>query len=289
MYQPILPAVMLNYVFYLLCPCLSIFASEVIDFNDAGNNKNMIFFLSTPKSGSNVITGCLSAITRKPISWFNWGDSILDSSSEHRDHISYNRLGLTLISDTPLLYRTHFQFDKLMQVPSEINKLIFVTRNPKELIYRKFFLQASPLENPDAQFIEDFLIRYLKAFEVYEAWNPNNRRLIFYEDFIAHDNEILLQLLQFMEEPPIFLEDFIINKQEYISRLLESYAQQHKRNFGGSSSKNGPKEIYYTNNASPENLRFIDEYLKKKKPKIWNKYLKRFKTKNQAINNDKVI
>lgn len=268
----------------LLCSCLcfSIFASEVVNSNEIGNNKNVVFFLSTPKSGINVITGCLSVITRKPISWFAWGEDILDPSSKYRNHISYNRLGLTLVSDTPLLYRTHYQFDELMQVPSETNKLIFVTRNPKELIYRKFFLQASPLENPDAEFVEEFFIRYLKAFDVFEAWDPNNRMLVFYEDFIAHDNEILLQLLKFMEEPTTFLEDFIINKQEYFRRLLESYAQQHKRNFGGASSKNGPKEIYYTNNASPETLRFIDEYLRKKAPKIWIKYLKRFKTNNQA-------
>jgi len=269
---------MLRYLLFSLCIPVSLLAAEVVYFSDAWRNKNVVFLLSTPKSGTNVISGCLSAIARKPISWFYWGNQILDPSSKHRAHISYNRLGLALISDIPLLYRTHYEFTELMQVPSKLNKLIFVTRNPKELIYRKFFLQAPHSENPDRQFLEEFLNAYLEAFEVYEAWDSNTRTIVFYEDFIIHDNEILLNLLQFMDEPPVYLEDFFYNKQEYMSRLLQSYTTQHTHNLGGSSSRDGPKAIYYTKDASPEVLKSIDEFLQKKAPQIWEKYLKCFET-----------
>lgn len=269
----------LGNLFFLLCLPFAIIASEFVDFNESRNNKNITFLLSTPKSGTNLITGCLSAITRRPISWFYWGDSIGNPSSNYRQHISYNRLGLPLISDIPLLYRSHYEFAKLMQVPFELNKLIFATRNPKELIYRSFFLQASQSdEEPNDQFIEEFLNWYLQAFEVYEAWCPSTRRIVFYEDFIINDESILLELLRFMDEEPLFFEDFLNNKQEYLSRLLLSYADQHKHNLGGSSSKEGPKPIYYTKNASPERLRFIEGFFLKNAPEIWEKYLKRFET-----------
>ena len=269
---------MIRYFFFLLCFHFSIYASEVANCKDVGKNENVTFFLSTTKSGSNLITGCLSAITRKPISWFTWGDSILDPASKHREHISYNRIGLPLISDMPLLYRTHYEFDELMQVPSQHNKLIFATRNPKELIYRKFLILASSSENPDPNFIIEFLDKYLKAFDVFDSWFPETRFIVFYEDFIFDDDAILLRLLQFMDETPEFLDDFLEHKKEYLSRLLESYKNQHTNNSGGASSRGGPKPIYYTLNASQDILRYIDEYIQWKAPQIWEKYLKRFQS-----------
>lgn len=267
-----------GFIFVLLLLNIGIYGSEVADYDYPAKNKNVVFFLSTPKSGSNVMTGCLLAMTRKPISWFYWGKEILNPSCEYRKHISYNRLELPLVSDRPLLYRTHYQFNELLKVPSKVNKLIFVTRNPKELIYRKFFLTNPQTENPDSDFIEDYLRYYLNAFEVYDGWYSKNRKLVYYEEFIVNDDEILLQLLDFMNEQPVFLDDYIVNKQEYLSRLLQSYSNQHKHNSGGSSSKDGPKAIYYTRNASKETLKFIDSYIMSKAPQIWYNYLNRYAT-----------
>lgn len=255
----------------------AIYGSEIPRMDRIWKSKNVTFFLSTTRSGSNLVTASLSAISRKPIWWLWWTDSIFDHSSECRKHPSYNRLGLPLISSIPLLYRTHYEFSLLMRVPSKLNKLIFVTRNPKELLFREFFLKSTSTVEPDSQFIETFLKRYLQAFKVYDSWFVENRRLVFYEDFINQGDEILVQLLQFMDEEPKYLDDFITNKQEYMSIMLESYARQHKRNSGGlSSSTDGPKSIYYTKNASLEILTYIDEYIEKEAPKIWELYLKRF-------------
>jgi hypothetical protein len=256
----------------------SIGASEYVNYVDSSANANFTFFLSTPKSGTNAITGCLTALTRRPISWFYWGDGISDPYSKHRDHVSYNRLGLELIDDTPLLYRTHYELDKLKQVPSELNKLIFLTRNPKELLYRSFFLKNDFSLEPDDTFIEAFLEKYLLPFAAYETWHPDNRTIVFYEDFILNETETLLKLLNFMDEPPIFLEDFLNNKQEYLARLLQSYSQQHLHNSGGSSCKDGAHAIYYTKNAALERLQYIDAFLKKHAPNAWEKYLNRFET-----------
>lgn len=268
-----------EYIFLLFCFHVSVLFSEPVNFKDPSQNRNITFFLSTPKSGTNLMTGSLSAITRKPISWFYWGSRILDPSCEHRNHISYNRLGLPLITDIPLLYRTHYQYNELMQVPSEFNTLIFATRNPKELFYRQFLLQnPNSDENPEKETIHQFLSKYLIAFEVFESWYPANKMIVFYEDFLGNEIEILLHMLQLMDEAPLFIEDFISKQDIYFSLLLESYVHQHTHNSGGSSSKNGPTPIHYTKNASPKTLKYMDEYLQVNAPNIWEKYLHRFQT-----------
>jgi hypothetical protein len=82
-----------------------------------------------------------------------------------------------------------------------------------------------------------------------------------------------------MKEEPAFLDDFLENRDEYLSQLLNSYTAQHTHNLGGSSSKEGPKAIYYTKNIDEGQLKLIDQYLKKESPEIWEKYLKRFETR----------
>ena len=252
-------------------------ASEVPDFNHLSNTRGATIFLSTERSGSNLISTSLAAITRKPISWLHWKTSVFEPNSERKQQPAYNRLHLPLITDQPLLYRTHGAFEELRQIPSYANRLIFMTRNPKELIFRKFSLQ-SPQEAPDLLFVEDFLKKYLTAFEMYEAWDENTRMLVFYEDFIGRGDEILLELLSFMGEKLLFFEDYRMHREEYLARLLESYKEQHQKVAGGLSSRDGPTAIYYTKNAPMETLLQIDAYIERKAPLIWKKYLKRFST-----------
>ena len=202
-------------------------SSEIPNFECLEKSQGAVIFLTTPKSGVNWVTGSLTAITRKPISWLHWGRRVLNPVDSCRTHPSYNRIGLPLITDRPLLYRTHRDFDQLRQLPSNKNKLIFLTRNPKELLFRKFFLTSTASVIEDPEFIRDFFERYLQAFEVYDSWDPDNRMMFYYEDFIERDEEILLRLLAFMGEEPAYLDDFRMNKQLYAAKLLDSYKHQH--------------------------------------------------------------
>ena len=253
------------------------YGSEVPNFSHLEQCRGAVFFLSTTRSGSNLISGSLSAITRKPISWISWGHQIFSpNAGDLRRDPSYNRLGLPLVSNKPLFYRSHFDFDELMQIPSDQNQLIFVTRNPKELLLRAFFLNHSTDEIPDKDFIDEFLGDYLRAFEVYDSWDSAHRRLVFYEDFIQQGDEILLEIVNFMGEKPLYFNDFILNKDEYTLKLLESYKGQHERKKGGLSSMGGPKPLFYSQKATFETLRYLDECIENAAPLIWEKYLRRF-------------
>lgn len=260
----------------LLCAHLTGFACAVPDFAHLERCQDVVCFLSTTQSGSNWVACSLSIMTRKPISWLSWGAQVFNPTSPFRKHPSYNRLQLPLLTDEPLLYRTHTEFAKLRQIPSTHNQLIFVSRNPKELLFRAFFLSSSTAPHPTPRFIKSFFRNYLAAFAVYDSWNEENRRLVFYEDFIENQNEILIDLLEFMGEEAPYLDDYFEHQEEYQSRLLKSYSQQHHR--GGRSAAHGPQPIYYTRKVSRRLLRSIDRYLEHTAPVLWDKYLKRFKT-----------
>ncbi|MCC6127971.1 MAG: sulfotransferase domain-containing protein [Chlamydiae bacterium] len=234
--------------------------------------------MTTPRSGSNLFYACLYAITGRPISWLEWGESVFYPDSEKTKHPSYNRLGLPLVDQRPLLYRTHFSLNELRQVSSLCNRLIFLMRNPKELLFRAHRLAHPNQKEPDTLFIQKFLDECLAPFKVYESWNPVNRMLIYYEDLIIDENKVFLEALDFMRVDPTFFEEFIRNKEEYMKCLLESYSKQHVRKRGGESSVGGVKEIFYSQDVNPEILKGIDRYLMQREPNLWNLYLKRFES-----------
>jgi len=247
-------------VFFLFTNCLA--SSNHI------KNENRVIFLSSRRSGSNLITCSLLAITRKPVGKFFPNRKIHE--------VEKNLLELDLVSNKPFLYRTH-QMKLWHKIPTHLNKLIFVTRNPKELLFREY--KISSLEELQSDQVKRFIREYVKRFKIYESWCAHNRILVFYEDFIEQKNdEILLMLLHFMGEKPTFYHDFVNHREEYYAKILDKYTNYRQSRKQGKSSVDGPKAIYYTKNVDLELLRCVDEMLQIEAPLIWKKYLKRFQT-----------
>lgn len=260
--------------FYILMvvPFL-LWGSAIPNFSAMHTSKDVVVFLSTPRSGSNLVSGSLSAITRKPIGWLHWKGGFYDHAKT--SHPSYNRAGVPLVSRLPLVYRTHHFQSNIVQLRTDWNKLIFLTRNPKELLYRRV---ARSKEKPSNQEIEQFFNYYLTTFEGYDSWDEDNKMLVFYEDFIQNGDEILLNILSFIGEEPVFFNDYIEHKEEYLQRMLQSYQEQHGIETAGISSQNGPKAIHYTASVPVEDLQALDRYIEQRAPHLWNNYLKRFAT-----------
>jgi hypothetical protein len=227
--------------------------------------KPKTLFLSSPRSGTNLLSCSLQAIIRKPIGVY-----------PNKIHtIGTARLGLENISDIPFIYRSHAPIPK-KKMPSDFSKIILLTRNPKELIFR--FFSPSSIESINSSKVNSFLDEYISRFISFEEYDKNHRLLLFYEDLISQMDAVLLTSLEFLEEDPAFMEDYLLNKSEYLEVILSSYQKQHAGAHGGSSSLQGPTPIYYTKNKDPELLRYLDQKIKDKNPEIWRKYLKRFKT-----------
>lgn len=250
--------------------------SRIPNFDHLENSQGVVILLSTKRSGSNWVSGSLLAITRKPISWLWWRQRVLKENSKFQSDPSYNRLNLPLDSRIPLLYRTHTDFDLLEQFSSDRNKLILITRNPKELLYRENMRTGTYTAVLDRAAAENFLNIYMQTLRVYDSWASQNRFLVYYEDFINDSEQILLNLLGFMGESPTYFDDYIEHREFYNSQLLDSYQKQHATNGGTISARNGPKPIFYTDFAQPEDLLWVDEYLKSVDSILWENYLVRF-------------
>ncbi len=250
------------YVFIILWLC-----TTSVLYSTENKTENLTILLLSPRSGSNLLTCTLNSITRKPIGVF---------PSRTINSYGMNRLNLDSVCSTPFIYRTD-SADTLKGVSSNLNNLILVSRNPKELLFRDHSI--SSLKDLQSKEIKSFINTYLQRFKMYESWNPDNRYIVFYEDFINQENEeIILDLLDFMGEEPTFFDDYVEHKEEYLYKILDSYRDQHKSKFGGKSSRNGPNTLYYTENKDPKLLQHIDQILQKKEPLIWEKYLKRFQS-----------
>ncbi len=230
--------------------------------------QDLIIFLSSPRSGSELVSCSLNIATRKLIGMF-------PSGRIHR--LAMSHLRLPPAASIPLFYRTH-KADLVRKVPSDSNKLIFLTRNPKELFFRRQ-RSISSVEEFRKKYTQEIMADYFERFKVYDSWNPNNRYLLFYEDFInQEEEEILLELLDFMGEEPTFFYDYVENKERYLDTVLSGYKRQHRKGGSGASSKDGPKSIYYTKDKDPRLLKCLDQIFREQEPVIWEKYLKRFET-----------
>jgi hypothetical protein len=224
------------------------------------------------RSGTNLVSCSLNAITRKPVGVF---------PGKQYARLMNERLGLDMISDEPFIYRTH-SFVDVAKASPEFSRLVFLTRNPKELLLRHFsIIQKSDLHQ---NHIQAFLNEYLDYFRVLDSWPVNNRILLFYEDVIANLDQSLLTILDFIGEEPNFMDDYILHKTEYLDKILNVYKAICKNQRKGEASREGestrekPMPIYYTQNKSSELLKYIDQVLEEKDPVIWEKYLKRFQT-----------
>ena len=222
--------------------------------------------LSQPRSGVNLVTCSMQAVLRKPIG------NLRTLSSRP---VVNQRLELHLVSTIPFIYRTHCP-KELSGLSLKSSKLIFLTRNLKELLFRKFFISC--VDDLEEKNVKIFIRQYLNRFLAYESWNHENRFLVYYEDYILQENEeLLLNILNFIGEEPSFFDDFLEHKEEYLWTILQSYRDQHKDRHGNSSI-NGPRINYWAKNTNPEILKAIDEILEDQEPLIFEKYLKRFRT-----------
>ena len=219
--------------------------------------------LSTPRSGVNLFSCSLLAILRKPIGRY--------PNTIHQEGTA--RLSLDLISNTPFAYRTHNPRD-VSSANRNFEKLILITRNPKELLFNRFEIKDIT-DVTHNQNIERYLREYFQRFEVFLNWPENKRMLILYEDMIGSLENYLIDACKFIGEEKLFWDDFIMNKDFYLSQMREDYISQH-HDGRGASSLGEPKPIFHTIKQDKDLLKQLDEHLREMDPKIWQLFLSRF-------------
>lgn len=222
----------------------------------------LTILLTFPRSGTNLISCYIQAITRMPIRWSPKSPAI-------------NRLNLKLdhYKDTLVRYHKGYKIEKLNK---NGNKLIFILRNYKEAIHR-----ASNVDDPDKfknLFVDDSPVfqQYIKNIKVFHHWDKSNRLIIYYENLIVKPLPEVRRVLKFLgeEEPENLTEDFL---KDVAKKALESYHQQHIGT-GGAQSK-GTDLLYHSKKMPTNCLIEIDKWIEMNFPNIWKAYLQRYQTK----------
>ncbi len=229
------------------------------------------FFLTYPRSGTNLTIGILQYLTRKPLR---------DTKNNLKLNLNaYNRLKLEIENEKNTLYRLHasldWQKELLTKLQTKKNKLLFVLRNPKECIVRhcsyseQQFLK-SVIENQGG------FAQYLFNLKIFDEWNDRTKLLLYYEDILATPEVVAIKLLEFFDESDDYLESYISNLDEILAGILTSYQKQSVVN----KLKYSNKSIvpFHSKNFSRESMRIVDEHIISAYPNLWNKYLKRYQT-----------
>lgn len=248
---------MKRYFLFLICFCASVTFSSL-------QCEEKTIFLSTQRSGSNLVTCSLLAILHQPVGAY----------PNKIQPYSTGRLKLDFVSNTPFLYRTH-EFEDVEKASPDFVKLILLTRNYKELLLRGFQIRRTA--DLSSKEVQAYINRYINNFRVFDKWSEKERLLIFYEDTINDFDTLLLSTVEFLNLSPLFWDDFVANKEKYLNDIYTSYTNQHGGK-NGLSARKGQKEIFYSQDSDPRLLKALDVIFRAKDPYIWETYLKRFET-----------
>lgn len=260
MQYPLLTKIFAIWIFLTMPSMLVGLVSGKIDA-DASNQH---FFMTFPRSGTNLTNCYIQALTGKPIAFF----------THKGTNTALNRLNMVLDYSKTTLYREHHGH-LLAPWNKNGNKLLFVLRNYKESIHRKTNLKNA--KDFRDVFTDDgpVLWQYINNIRIFHHWDVNNRLLIYYEDLISDPMNEVKKILKFFDEPiPIYLTNEFLH--DVAMKALNSYHEQHIDS-GGSHSKGQDLE-YHTKQLPVKCIKAIDHFMETHFPVLWQNYLKRYKT-----------
>ena len=218
------------------------------------------FLLSYPRSGNTWTRYWLEYLTLRP---------------------TFHRFNLKDARNHPMAWAAGFEID-LMLAPIEKvhtqkeiekgngdwrhDKLILIVRNPKEALSRHGGLEITleVLQGDSSKGNSDPRI-YFNNIAVYDAWNPEKRLMIFYEDLMSKPIQTMVTVLIFLESSldriDLFMKDYKWHKKNAIKIYKESESK-------------GNDLLYHSKLIDSEHRKQIDAWIAQLHPYIWKKYLK---------------
>ena len=151
-----------------------------------------------------------------------------------------------------------------MVLMRKTDKVIFLLRNYQELYFRR--RKQSYHSDP-----RTLLVEYFKLIALYDLWTDENKLLVYYEDLIEKPEITFSKMLDFLQVSSEHLEGFLKDKELHKKRCMEVYSQAR-----GVSKSQGLQALFYSKGANKNLLKRIENELKTKWPKLFQKYLKRY-------------
>ncbi len=226
---------------------------------------NVVFLASFPRSGQNWLKCLIQIIGKRPI-YPLCGTFGLE-----------NPLNLAIDDkNTPcfVMHNPHW----IDGAPSDCNKLIVIIRDYKECFIReaKAHKKTINVEKVHLSRFNDQSYRsiYFDILKQYDAWEPSNRHLVYYEDLIKDPTTVLHDLGQFLGDAQKDVQHVMDNFQRYKKLSIQLYNKRQGR-FGGSMSQ-GSNEYYHSQKYSKKDLSHLDKTMQTFHPGLWKKYLTRY-------------
>lgn len=229
------------------------------------------YLLSFPGSGNTWLRYCIEFLTKRPT---------LEMRTQKITKINCP-IGYWLDMQTDYtklpVWKVHYidQMKSMGTFDPSNETLIVIVRNPKEALPRIFNLLSQrnknkPLENPIAKelFNNSLTMNYFDILNLYDSWCPDKRHLIYYEDLITQPENVLRNLLHFLQDTPDYIDEFMLCYYEHKCTSLSMYEKQED-----SSLTKGEKTKHHALLMSPEERQKLDQYIAYVFPDIWQKYL----------------
>ena len=128
-------------------------------------------------------------------------------------------------------------------------------------------------------FLEDEIYNKKQAFRelidrlmVFEKWNKKNKLLLYYEELIENPETQFRKALLFLNESLAPLSELMVHFEEHKESIINYYQDSR----GARCVTKGEDTLFYSKLMPQDRLKAIDQFVEKKYPVIWKKYLSRY-------------
>jgi hypothetical protein len=214
------------------------------------------YLLSHPRSGNTWVRYCVEFISGKP--------TAKNIKSEKTQIIGAKLPHMNVdLNEKSILNKVHSLPEKKFKKEDQKDRLIFLLRNPFEVLNRRANYKNS---------LDIRLGRYIFNLKCFDMWN-GDKILIYYEDLILNPRENIGKIVKFMGLDINKLNTFMKRYEYHKGMSIKYYCE----NVEGSFTKGKENLLLkHSSIASKSNLNFIRTTLNSKYKSLADKYLNRY-------------
>ena len=240
---------------------------------DVSDEDKQFIMLSSPRSGSTWLMYILNYLTDR--------DVIYRKTNFEETMFASKRLQGDIRKCILRYHDPEHLLEDYRQNLMKNTHLICIVRNYKEVLARRFMLKPQKAFSfSDYACKHRFIFdQYMTILHMFDYWMGDQKYMIYYEALMRNPKEEILKLSEVLGINQKVVEEFLENLDFHTANCLKIYDDTtgEVTELGGSKSKG--KELFFHSKKFPnDELCTFDRYLENAFPRIFRKYLSRYKT-----------
>ena len=232
-----------------------------------------LYLLTEPRSGTHWLQASIQYLTNRRVLPFEQARIY----SHSLPMFGMNILEVPIDKGKKPIFRTHCEKNMVKTIGnvttfSKGNKLIFLTRNYKEIFARHMGTRCQPNFEIATKKLRFILVDYLKKIAFFDRWDTNNRLFLYYEDMITSPEKVFTQVAKFVDADQTQLKLYF---QEYDDNRKKSFSFYQKHVVSGAKSTGNETKFHSLKLTGPQRKR-LDQIIWDTNPKIADRYLRRY-------------